>query len=146
MDNVFRDNAPFYWGANLPVMPLKIRSKAPILGEWTQYAVHMPSAAVRELWLRDYPRSNLGLPFGPASGLCAIDIDTTDEALVQAIMDCLPESPWVRIGAKGCAMVYRWQGQRNSASSSARATSWCCRRRSTRIPVSPTRRTPTCGK
>lgn len=112
-DQVFRDFAPFYWGADIPAMPLKPRSKAPILSEWTQYGTNMPSSAVREHWLATYGRSNIGLPFGPASKLCAIDIDTTDEALVKAIEDCLPASPWRRVGAKGCALIFKWQGQKN---------------------------------
>lgn len=93
MTQIFRDFAPLYWAAGIPAMPLKVKSKAPILSEWTQYGTNMPSAAVREHWLAEYPRSNLGLPFGPASGLCAIDIDTTDEDLVAAIEDCLPATP-----------------------------------------------------
>jgi putative DNA primase/helicase len=110
---IFRDYAPLYWTAGIPAMPLKVRSKAPILSEWTQYGTNMPSAAVREHWLATYARSNIGLPFGPASKLCAIDIDTTDEVLVKAIEDCLPATPWRRVGKKGCALVFKWQGQKN---------------------------------
>jgi putative DNA primase/helicase len=112
-DQIFREYAPLYWEAGIPAMPLKIRSKAPILSEWTQYGTNMPSAAVRQHWLETYGRSNIGLPFGPASGLCAIDIDTTDDALVAAIEDCLPATPWRRVGKKGCALVFKWQGQKN---------------------------------
>jgi len=111
--NIFRDNAPLYWAAGIPAMPLKQRQKAPILAEWTTYGTTMPSAAIRDHWLETYPRSNIGLPFGPASGLCAIDIDTVDPEIVAAIEDCLPASPWKRIGAKGCALIFKWQGQRN---------------------------------
>lgn len=113
MSNIFRDFAPLYWEAGIPAMPLKVRSKAPILSEWTQYGTNMPSSAVREHWLNEHPRSNIGLPFGPASGLCAIDIDTVDDELVATIEDCLPETPWRRVGKKGCALVFRWQGQKN---------------------------------
>jgi putative DNA primase/helicase len=111
--SIFRDFAPLYWEAGIPAMPLKIKSKAPILSEWTQYGTNMPSAAVRDHWLAEYPRSNIGLPFGPASGLCAIDIDTTDDELVKIIEDCLPATPWRRVGKKGCALVFKWQGQKN---------------------------------
>lgn len=109
----FRDNAQAYWDAGIPAMPVKIRQKAPILSEWTAYGLNMPSEAVRAHWLETYPKSNLGLPFGPACGLCAIDIDTTDPELIQIIEDCLPLSPWRRVGAKGCALIFKWAGQKN---------------------------------
>lgn len=117
---IFTDNAPLYWAAGLPVMPLKKwdsiskgAGKAPILSEWTQYGERMPSEAMRNTWLHMYPESNIGLPFGPASGLCAIDIDTEDEGLIKAILDALPRSPWTRVGKKGMGLIYRWQGQPN---------------------------------
>lgn len=118
--SIFRDHAPHYWNAGLPVMPLKRwdspskgAGKAPILLEWTQYSEVMPSEPMRQLWMNTYPDSNIGLPFGPASGLCAIDIDTEDEERIKAIRDALPPSPWVRIGKKGMGLIYRWQGQPN---------------------------------
>ena len=113
MSDIFRDNAPLYWAAGIPAMPLKMRSKAPILNEWQQYGTTMPSKAVQDHWLDTYPRSNIGLPFGPASGLCAIDIDTVDKEQVEAIMKVLPPTPWTRVGAKGVGLIFKWQGQRN---------------------------------
>lgn len=118
--SIFKDNAPAYWSAGLPVMPLKKwnsiskgAGKAPILAEWTVYGENMPSEAIRQMWLGMYPDSNIGLPFGKASGLCAIDIDTEDEALVKVILDALPKSPWTRVGKKGMGLIYRWKGQSN---------------------------------
>ena len=120
MSDIFAINAPLYWAAGIPVMPLKRwdspskgKGKAPILSEWTQYGDTMPSEAMRNSWIMSYPKSNIGLPFGRASGLCAIDIDTEDEDLVKAIREALPASPWVRIGKKGMGLIYRWQGQPN---------------------------------
>lgn len=110
---VFSEFAPLYWAAGIPVMPLKRRSKAPILNEWVSYGRVAPTRAVQDHWLEAYPDSNIGLPFGPASGLCAIDIDSEDPEVVDAIMDCLPASPWTRIGKKGCGLIFRWQGQKN---------------------------------
>jgi len=117
---IFRDHAPLYWGAGIPVLPLKRwnspgkgAGKAPILNEWTQYGNVMPSEAMRAHWLQAFPDNNIGLPFGPASNLCAIDIDTEDEELVQAIRDALPFSPWVRVGKKGMGLIYRWSSQAN---------------------------------
>lgn len=118
--SIFADNAPLYWEAGIPVIPLKRwnspgkgAGKAPILNEWTQYGETMPSEAMRASWLVSYPDSNIGLPFGEASGLCAIDIDTEDPDLVAAIQEALPRSPWVRIGKKGMGLIFRWQGQPN---------------------------------
>jgi putative DNA primase/helicase len=110
---IFSTFAPKYWEAKIPVMPLKKRSKAPILNEWQTYGKVFPSEAIRNHWLDAYPDSNIGLPLGEASGLVMIDIDTDDEALTEAIMDCLPASPWKRVGKKGCALVFRWEGQKN---------------------------------
>lgn len=117
---VFRDNASQYWDAGIPVIPLKRwnspgkgAGKAPILNEWTQYGENMPSEAMRQHWLATYPDSNIGLPFGEASGLCAIDIDTLDPKLEKAILDALPKSPWKRVGKKGMGLIYRWSGQNN---------------------------------
>lgn len=117
---IFSENAPRYWDAGLPVIPLKKwnspakgRGKAPILNEWTTYADTMPSKALRDMWIQAYEDNNIGLPFGPASGLCAIDIDTEDEELVKAIVAALPVSPWRRIGKKGMGLIYRWNGQPN---------------------------------
>jgi P4 family phage/plasmid primase-like protien len=118
--SIFKDFAPLYWAAGIPVMPLKRwnspgkgAGKAPILNEWTQYGEFMPSEAIRGLWLSTYPDSNIGLPFGDASGLCAIDIDTEDQAQIDAIISALPPSPWKRVGKKGMGLIYRWQGQPN---------------------------------
>jgi P4 family phage/plasmid primase-like protien len=118
--SIFKDFAPLYWAAGIPVMPLKRwnspgkgAGKAPILNEWTQYGEFMPSEAIRRSWLHTYPDSNIGLPFGEASGLCAIDIDTEDQAQIDAILAALPPSPWKRVGQKGMGLIYRWQGQPN---------------------------------
>src|SRR3546814_509671 len=117
---IFRDWAPKYWEAALPVIPLKKwnafgkgAGKAPIINEWQTYGSTMPSLSIQQLWLSNYPENNVGLPLGGASGLCAIDIDTEDQELVDAILGALPTSPWVRVGKKGMGLIYRWSGQKN---------------------------------
>lgn len=117
---IFKDFAPLYWAAGLPVIPLKRfdsqskgAGKAPIIHEWQAYGSNMPSEAVQNHWLVEYPNCNVGLPFGPASGLCAIDVDTLDPDQVKAIESVIPLSPWIRVGKKGYGAVFKWQGQRN---------------------------------
>jgi P4 family phage/plasmid primase-like protien len=120
MSNPFRDFAPLYWAAGLPVIPLKRfnaqskgAGKAPVIHEWQSYGSVMPSEAIQQHWLTEYGSGNIGLPFGPCSGLCAIDIDTLDEEQVKAIETVIPKSPWIRVGKKGYGAVFKWQGQRN---------------------------------
>jgi P4 family phage/plasmid primase-like protien len=102
-----------YWAVDLPVVPLRERNKMPDLKGWTQFGERMPDELERQQWLQSFPRSNIGLPFGTASGLCAIDVDTCDEELIAAIADILPESPWVRVGKKGMGLAFKFRGQRN---------------------------------
>src|SRR3546814_929242 len=112
-DHIFETYAPLYWSAGLPVIPLRQRNKMPDIHKWSVFGSRMPTDEEQQHWLASFPKGNIGLPFGPASGLCAIDIDTEDEALVQAILDILPETAWVRGGKKGMGLAYRWEGQKN---------------------------------
>lgn len=112
-DRIFEAYAPLYWAAGLPVIPLRERNKMPDINQWSLFGTRMPDETEQAHWLASYPRGNIGLPFGLASGLCAIDIDTEDEDLTAAIIEACGPSPWVRIGKKGMGLVYRWEGQKN---------------------------------
>lgn len=103
---MFREHAPLYWSAGLPVMP--VRGKAAFLTGWQNYSDAMPTEAERRVWLAAHASMNLGLPLGPASGLFMIDIDTTDPELMKKIEAELPPSPWRRFGSKGAALAYRY--------------------------------------
>jgi len=85
----------------------------PDIMQWSTYGSQMPTQLEMQHWLASFPRGNIGLPLGPASGLCVIDIDTEDQDLIDAILDILPPSPWVRVGKKGMALAYRFEGQKN---------------------------------
>ncbi len=112
-DRIFETYAPLYYAAGLPVIPLRPRNKMPDLTGWTQYGSRMPNEMEQIDWLASFPKGNIGLPLGPASGLCMIDIDTEDEGLIETILEILPPSPWKRVGKKGMALAYRFQQQRN---------------------------------
>lgn len=112
-DRIFEAFAPLYWAAGLPVIPLRERNKMPDINQWSIFGTRMPDHLEQAHWLASFPKGNIGLPFGSASGLCAIDIDTEDEALIEAIIEACGPSPWVRVGKKGMGLVYRWEGQKN---------------------------------
>lgn len=111
--HIFEQNAPTHWAAGLPVIPLRPRNKMPAIPQWSQFGARMPTASEMDHWLASYAKGNIGLPLGPQSGMCVIDIDTEDEELVDAILKCLPKSPWKRVGKKGMALAYRFEGQKN---------------------------------
>jgi putative DNA primase/helicase len=110
---IFREHAPSYWAANLPAIALKGGEKRPITPKWQEFCERMPTPAEQQEWVSRYPSGNIGLALGPASGLVAIDIDISDNVLVEEIKAVLPPSPWVRVGKKGCVMVHRYEGQKN---------------------------------
>lgn len=111
--NIFETYAPLYWAAGLPVIPLRQRNKMPDINQWSAFGSRMPDQLEQNHWLASFPKGNIGLPFGPTSGLCAIDIDSEDPEVVQSILDCLPPTPWTRVGKKGMGLIYRWEGQKN---------------------------------
>jgi P4 family phage/plasmid primase-like protien len=111
--NIFATHAPRYWAAGLPCIPLRERNKMPDQNNWSLYGRQMPTEAEQGHWLARYPNGNIGMPFGPASGLCAIDIDTQDKDLEAAIREICGPTPYERVGKKGAGLIYRWDGQKN---------------------------------
>lgn len=120
--NIFADNCQRYWDAGLPVMPLREYTpnggrdggpsgKEPVAASWQQYQGRMPTEAEQTAWKVFHRNGNIGLPLGPQSGLIAIDIDTNDQKIIDAILSVLPASPWKRVGQKGMVLVYRYDGQ-----------------------------------
>lgn len=108
--NVFADTCDAFYQAGLPVIPLHRKEKRPIPNGWQRFCEEMPDPRQIEAWKRDYPQGNIGLPLGPASNICVIDIDTEDKGLVNDLVALLPETPWVRYGKKGCVLGYRFNG------------------------------------
>jgi hypothetical protein len=101
----FADAAPALWECGLPAMPLD--GKKPIKSGWTRFCREMPSDHEKAAWVIQDARKNIGLPLGPLTGLCSADIDTADPELIAAIKSVLPNSPWERVGKKGCALLFR---------------------------------------
>lgn len=102
--------APDYYAKNLPVIPLYPREKKPIPLDWSRYYDHPVELEQQKEWLEGIPDANIGLVLGPQSGVVMLDIDTTDANLTKVITSVLPVSPWVRIGAKGMVMAFRFNG------------------------------------
>lgn len=87
--------------------------KRPIITAWNQLSERMPTETEKADWIQRYPDCNIGLPLGPMSGLCAVDIDTDDPDEIAAIKRALADTPYVRVGKKGMVLMYRWNGEGN---------------------------------
>lgn len=118
---IFKDTAPLYWAKNMPAIPLHSfdainasgvkLGKAPILPQWNLYHDTMPSPEEQKEWLEKYPEVNIGLPLGKQSRCVALDIDTEVESEQALIKSIVPQSSWVRIGKKGCVMMFKYNGE-----------------------------------
>lgn len=114
MSNIFAENAPRYWAAGLPVIPLKPKQKMPAPNAWQAYAATMPDADTQAHWLQMFAEGNIGLPLGPQSGLVAIDLDSEDPRVISVLDKILPPTPWTRVGKKGSIRVYKYTEEKTS--------------------------------
>lgn len=112
--NIFADNAPKYWAAGLPVIPLMAGEKRPAINGWQRYADVFPEQEDRDLWLDMYAPNNMGMPLGPSAGFVAIDIDVLEPEVQQIIERFLPKTPWIRVGKKGSVRLFRYNGHRTA--------------------------------
>ena len=72
-EGVFAAFALRYAAIGLPVFPLRFRTKAPI----REGGFHQATTDERQIaeWAKRYPRANIGLRTGKASGISVVDID-----------------------------------------------------------------------
>lgn len=111
---IFRDESQKYWDVGLPAIPLISKEKRPAINAWQRFADAAPTQQEKDVWVRNYPDGNIGLPMGAASGLIALDIDTDDQKIIRLLEGLLPKSPWSRVGKKGMVWIYRFSGERTT--------------------------------
>ena len=101
-------NALQYLAKGYSVIPLMPRQKGPKLGGWSNYCEQLmdPDTARQHCG----KNNNIGLCLGPASNLCAVDIDTDDPELIKKIEKLLPVSPLRKKGAKGFTVFDKYNG------------------------------------
>lgn len=124
-DNIFASTAPAYYAKGIPVIPLYSREKRPVPMDWSRYHDIPVEPEVQEEWLEQCSGGNIGVVLGAQSRMCALDIDTEDDALIQLIRKLVPKSPWVRIGAKGMVLMFRYSGHKTFRIKTAEGESLC---------------------
>ena len=107
---MFSDLAPKYWEKGISVIPLKYKSKIPVLANWNRFCSSLPTPEEQTQFLAQYKENNIGLALGIQSNIMVVDIDTDSQEVNEAIMSCLPKSPWERIGKKGRVLAFKFNG------------------------------------
>jgi AAA domain/Bifunctional DNA primase/polymerase, N-terminal len=73
-------------------------------GQWQRYCDRLPTSIEIEIW-NDWPDAGVCVPLNQQ--LKAIDIDTDDPVLIQAVLAVLPDSEVKKRGNKGFTAFYR---------------------------------------
>lgn len=129
-ENIFAQYSQGYYDKGISVIPLigadsenpKRTGKVPLVKGWQVYKDRLPDSEEFKGWQTQPGAYNMGLVCGPQSNICAVDIDTTDDDLIDKIKKALPDSPWVRIGQKGMVFAYRFNPQVKSFKISTKQT------------------------
>lgn len=96
---IFRDNAPKYHEAGIPVIPLK--GKVPIVKDWQAWSFRNQTFEEMDWLVSRYPAANIGAVLGQWA--CALDVDTDNFRILSSV----PYSPFRRRGKKGFAAIFR---------------------------------------
>ena len=109
--NIFSEYQKLYIQSGYSVIPGKYGSKMPAIKNWTDYCYRMPTVDEVMSWMTNFSETNLDLCLGEASGVVALDLDTTDQRILDVILPILPESPVVKKGSKGETRFFRYSGE-----------------------------------
>ena len=109
--NIYKDNALAYIGRGYSVIPDKYMKKQPAIKEWSKYCYETPSETEIDSWFTNFTDTNIAICLGEASGVVALDIDTTDDRMLSIILPLLPPSPVEKKGAKGFTRFYQFKGE-----------------------------------
>lgn len=101
-------NALQYLAKGYSVLPLMPKQKGPKLAGWTIYCTELMNPEEAKKYYGK--NNNIGLALGPASGLCAVDVDTDDPEWLGKIKKILPFSPVQKKGKKGFTAFYKYNG------------------------------------
>lgn len=107
--NIFKQHALNYFHKDIDVLPDGFMMKRFPAGSsgWAKYYDRPPSKDDLLRWFQEFSKTNIAVALTEYNDLCVIDVDTTDEDMVNFLRDTLPASPVERIGSKGFVRFYR---------------------------------------
>jgi hypothetical protein len=88
----------------LGITPIPTNGKIPIITDWSRFSSVLATEDEVNSWVKKYPRKNIGIVLGAASGLVAIDVDIDNVGILKLV----PYTPIVRKGKKGAVFFYKY--------------------------------------
>lgn len=110
-NHIFEEWAKAYIRKGYSPIPDKYGKKMPAIKGWSDYCYRQPTDEEVKSWCNNLTESNIAICMGPASGIIALDVDADDQEILDIIMPLLPESPVVKVGAKGETRFFRYTGE-----------------------------------
>jgi hypothetical protein len=101
-----------YLAMGWSVMPLRPRSKEPLLSSWTKYQTERASVTEATAWFAQTPDANLAIITGAVSGLGIVDVDGEEGFTTLARLGL--RSPVVSLTGKGRQLFFRHPGTKLS--------------------------------
>lgn len=109
--NIYKSYSKIYHQNGYSCIPDKYMSKQPAIKDWSKYSNQLPTFEELTSWNNNFSESNIAVLLGEASGIVALDLDATDQRVLDIVMPILPESPVTKIGAKGETRFFRYTGE-----------------------------------
>ena len=105
--NIFKEEALKYFHKGINVIPDKFQSKMPAIKGWTEYGEKRVTKDDITGWSNAFDSTNIAVPLGSYNKICVLDVDTTDQKLIDFLDRNLPASPVERYGSKGFVRFFR---------------------------------------
>lgn len=113
--NVYRQLAPKYWQNGFITIPCE--GKAPKVLGWQKWPEDIDAQREKiNQYISLKPNSNIGLVLGDINKVVAVDIDVTDEAFLNDLLDLIPYSMYTKKGKKGITLFYEYAGNKSQKS------------------------------
>lgn len=110
--NIFESFAEKFFECGLSVIPVGGK-KNPLIKSWSEYSKRLPNSVEVESWVKQYPKANIAVVTGKASGIVALDYDAWPEEVNHKLLNHIPKSSVERVGEKGFARFFKYNGEKN---------------------------------
>ncbi len=113
--NEFLNEALHYRSLGLSVIPIKPRSKTPVINSWREYQNRLPTEDEIRQWWTQNPNAGIAIITGKISGFVVLDLDAKHNRSSKELRDSglsLPPTACARTGGGGEHFLYKYPKDR----------------------------------